>query len=162
MPPDISTIKPGSILLYNTPGDVVDEIITRTGPAAHVEFYEGNGKSLASRNGIGVNRYDFRSAGLIAILETDVDVAAFSAWFETVIGDAYDWSGLMGFVEGRVTQEAGHWFCSAVIAKGFQMVNFPLFNHLWNASLIDPTDMLKTPVPRWKWVDVSQVFMFTA
>lgn len=165
MPPDLSTIQPGSVLLYNTPDDLVDEIITRTGPAAHVEFYEGGGQSLASRNGVGVNRYPYRVEGLLAVLPiktgwnspTDY-VKRFSTWFETVKGQGYDWKGLEGFVVDSVTQSQAHWFCSAFVAKGSQMAGFPLFNSMWSPSLITPSDYFKTPVLKWQWVDVAQVY----
>lgn len=165
MTPDISSIKPGAVLLYNTPGDLIDVIITRTGPAAHVEFYEGDGQSLASRNGIGVNRYPFREEGLIGILNPKVQdgtldayVKAFTAWFETVKSDGYDWRGLEGFVVDSVTQSQGHWFCSAFVAKGSTMAGFPLFNVDWSPSLITPSDFFKTPALKWQWVDVFQLF----
>lgn len=165
MQPDLSTIKPGAFLLYNTPGDLVDEIITRTGPAAHVEFYEGNGQSLASRNGVGVDRYPYRKEGLIGILypktgwnSLDDYVKAFTTWFETVKGDGYDWKGLEGFVVDSVTQSQAHWFCSAFASKGSEMAGFPLFNPMWSCSLITPSDFFKTPALHWEWVDTAQLF----
>lgn len=162
MAPDISQIKPGSILGYFTPDDAVDWIITRTGPLAHIEIYEGNGMSLASRNGVGVSRYPFRAEGLTAVLTSPkLDIEKFSAWFETVMGDAYDWAGLAGFVKGEVTQEIKHWFCSAVIAKGCQMAGTPMFNPLWSPSLITPSDFLKTAELSWEWVDVARIYMFS-
>lgn len=158
MAPDVSNIKPGSILLYQTPDDLVDWIITRTGPAAHCELYEGSGKSLASRNGIGVNRYDFRAEGLIGVLEpAKVDMAAFSAWFETVKGEAYDWSGLEGFLLGKVTEGPNELFCSAFIEFGFERQGNPLFNKLWPHGLITPTDYFKSALCKWVWADISQM-----
>lgn len=143
----------------------MDAIITRTGPAAHVEIYEGNGQSLASRNGVGVNRYPFRAEGLMAvlvpktILDTTNDfIDRFTAWFETVKGDAYDWNGLAGFAVDSVKQQKDHWFCSAFVAKGCEMAGFPVFNPLWSPSLITPSDFLKSAALRWQWVDTAQLF----
>lgn len=166
MQPDIKDILPGSVLLYNTPGDLMDAIITRTGPAAHTEWYEGNGQSLASRNGVGVNRYPFRAEDLIGILVPKITldflhadfVSKFTDWFETVRGDAYDWHGLAGFVVDSVTQTQGHWFCSAFVAKGCEMAGFPIFNPLWSPSLITPSDFFKSASLRWQWADTAQLF----
>lgn len=165
-PYDVSIIKPASVLLYNTPGDLVDEIITRTGPAAHVEIYECAGYSMASRNGLGVARYPYRSEGLIAVLEPKLGpcddlgklLNKLSAWFETVKGDGYDFNGLAGFIVGSVQQTQAHWFCSAFAAKCFEMAGFPLFNPMWSPSLITPSDFFKTPLLHWQWVDVSQIY----
>lgn len=162
MQPDISQIKPGSVLLYNTPGNLVDEIITRTGPASHVEFYERDFTSLASRNGIGVGRYHFRTTGLIGVLvpiEPPADfVERFSDWFATVNGEGYDWRGLAGFVVDSVTQSQAHWFCSAFVAKGCEMAGCPVFNPFWSPSLITPSDFFKTPLLHWAWCDVAQLY----
>jgi hypothetical protein len=157
MPPDVASIKPGSILLYST-NDLIDDVIGVTGPAKHVELYRGNGQSLASRNGLGVNQYAFRDEGLIGVLESQVDVDKFCAWFDTVRGDGYDWQGLEGFVVDKVTQQPLHWFCSAFVAKGCDRAGSPLFNPLWNPSLITPSDFLKSVALHWRWVDVSQLY----
>lgn len=171
MTPTADQLQPGDVLLYDTPDDLVDWIITRTGPAAHVEFYEGNRQSLASRNGIGVGRYDLRLAGLIGVVRLDVDyatlqafVAEFSKWFETVKGDGYDWQGLLGFIEVKDMEAAKHLFCSAFLAAGFaaaalRIAGVEVFNKLWPHGLITPTDFFKTV--RLKWVgglvDISKL-----
>lgn len=152
----------GDVLLYSTPDDLVDWIIERTGPAAHVEIYEGEGKSLASRNGLGVARYDLRTNGIIAVLRPlDFDMAKFSAWFEKVNGEGYDWVGLEGFVEAKVTQEPNHLFCSAFVATGAKCIGKPFFNKMWAGALITPSDMFKSVMLHWQWVDNEKVYMVT-
>lgn len=165
MTPDASSLKAGQILLYDSPS-IVDWLITRTGPAAHIEFYEGNGKSLASRNGLGVARYDLRMDGLIAVLELNTGlnslsgmVEQFSKWFETVDGENYDWFGLEGFLKGETTNEPNHLFCSAFVAQGLWRIGYPVFNKLWPCSLITPSDFLKTNSLKWEWAATDKMWL---
>lgn len=151
--------QPGNILFYDTPDDIVDWVITRTGPAAHVEIYEGGGQSLASRNGIGVNRYPLRTSGLIAVVWWPVDMPRFSAWFETVKGEGYDWVGLEGFVEGTSTGKPNEMFCSNFIAQGGVRQGVYLVNKFWPTKLANPTDLLKSPLGHWLWVDGSKMWL---
>jgi hypothetical protein len=158
MPPDdvIAKIRPGSILLYSSPS-IVDWLIERTGPCAHVELFLGNGRSFASRNGLGVNYYDLRKDGLIAIRShIGVNVDTWVKWADTVVGDGYDWRGLEGFLIDRPTNEPHHEFCSAVIELGFRKSQYiELHNKLWPWSLITPTDLFKTPNLNNDWLDVE-------
>jgi hypothetical protein len=66
----IKDLQPGDVLLYYTPGSVVDWLIGfRTwSDVAHVEVYRGNQTAFASRNGVGVNVYPFRAEGLRYVL----------------------------------------------------------------------------------------------
>lgn len=162
MIPDPESLVAGQVLLYSTPDSLVDWIIERQSMvAAHVEIYEGNLKSLASRNGIGCGRYDLRMEGLIAVLTPlQVDMPAFSTWFETVNGEAYDFFGLSGFLFGENRQVPEHLFCSAFVSLGFlRSQKQPLFNKLWPSGLTSPSDFLKTPAIHWTWLDTAH---FTA
>lgn len=159
MIPDPSTLKAGEILLYRD-ASFVDFIITRTGPAGHVEIYEGNGKSLASRNGLGVSRYDLRMDGLIAVLECPtLDMAKFTAWFETVNGEGYSWGGLLGFGEGETTGQPNQMFCSQFIAEGCKRAGSPVINKDYPSGLVTPSDFLKSPAVIWKWADTSKMWL---
>jgi len=83
-------LQAGDILLYSGE-DLVDQAILLKegdeGPAAaaHVEIYMGHGVSYASRNGIGVNAYDFRREGLRQVrrpvLNPTFDRPAVERWF---------------------------------------------------------------------------------
>lgn len=62
-------LAPGDICLYHTL-DVTDALIEwKEGDpdTAHIEIYMGAGISFASRNGIGVNSYAFRTSGLVHV-----------------------------------------------------------------------------------------------
>lgn len=153
---ELSQIPPGSILLYST-NDLVDFLIElRSFGVAHVEFYEGNGKSLASRNGIGVDRYDFRDDGRVAVLHNPlIDVPAFTAQFEKIKGQKYAFKSLEGFVTGEPATEPNAKICSAMVAYCLLTQPFHTFGHLWPYSQIDPSDFLKTPAHPAIWVDTA-------
>lgn len=94
-------LKPGDILLYRPVGFFGWVISIKTWhPISHVEIYDGDLKSLASRDGIGVGRYPVRLAQLAYVLRPRValDLAAGRAWFETVKGQPYGWIDLVNFV----------------------------------------------------------------
>lgn len=159
MIPDASMLVSGDVLGYSSSG-VMGDIIRRTGALSHVEIYEGNGFSLASRDGLGVARYPLRLNELSAQLRPlDGDMAAFTAWFETVKGEAYSWKGLLGFAEGATTGEAGQMFCSQFIAEGFKQIGKPLFNKLWPSGLVTPSDLLKVKELHWQWADTSKMWI---
>ena len=58
---DFPELEPGDILLYGGRG-LVDRLIQfRTwSDVSHIEIYVGEGRSVASRNGIGVGKYPLR------------------------------------------------------------------------------------------------------
>lgn len=161
MIPDPSTLVAGQILGYHLADDLADFLIERTGPIAHVELYLGNGESLASRNGIGVGRYPLRMEGITAILTPTftVDMDAILKWFDSVNGQPYDFTALSGFVFGENRQTPEHLFCSAFVALAFIRTQQPILNKLWPPALTTPTDLLKSPLVRWQWIDTAH---FTA
>jgi cell wall-associated NlpC family hydrolase len=92
-------LQPGDILLYATPGDFIDEVIEIfSDGVAHIEIYHGGGESVASRNGIGVNLYPYRSEGLLYVRRPlgTFQMALADAWFNAGIrGLPYGWAGLL-------------------------------------------------------------------
>ncbi len=97
----LPNLLPGDLLLYNTPGSLVDCVIRLKtwSVAAHCECYIGESRSLASRNGIGVGNYPLRIEGLIAVLRPKQPFGRTRAleWFKTVDGQKYDFLGLLCF-----------------------------------------------------------------
>lgn len=130
-------------------------------PACHVELYEGEGMSLASRNGIGVNRYPFREAQLAAILRpvAPLDSAAIKAWFEVpfnkltgegVRGRPYGWLDLLRFYNIKIATNG--WICSQFVAKAVKVGGLKAFANQYNEGTIDPGDFFVSPSFHWVWV----------
>jgi hypothetical protein len=101
-------LQPGDCLLYaatGTFGRLISWITWH--PVGHVEIYIGNGRSVAARNGIGVNQYPLRLADLIRVRRPaqPFHLPAALAWFLTQAkGQGYDWLGLLRFrTTGKVS-----------------------------------------------------------
>ena len=89
----------GDILLYSSL-DIFDIAIEfkESDGKAHVEIYAAGGQSWASRNGIGVNIYSFRSSGLVAVRRPKgvFNSGLVDAWFENgVKGMKYGWIDIL-------------------------------------------------------------------
>lgn len=54
--------------------------------------------------------------------------AAFWKWQYAQIGKPYDWTAIFGLVARRDWQEDDAWFCSEVIAAGFEQVSESILN----------------------------------
>jgi hypothetical protein len=85
----------GDTLLYAGPSLIDLGIEWKEGDdVAHIEIYAGNGQSWASRNGIGVNIYPFRTDGLkyVRRLCQPFDEETVNIWFiNGVRGMKYGW-----------------------------------------------------------------------
>lgn len=150
-------LQPGDTLLYNTPGDFVDWVIrVKTwSPAAHIEVYVGDGCSVASRNGIGVNRYSLRGEGLVAVLRpaVPVDVARGMAWFyakgpngeRPPCGQGYDFKGLMCFALAAKQGSPNKMFCSEFARNWYRSTSWDPFHPDWNSDKIAPGTFLIIP-----------------
>ena len=146
--------QPGDALLYSTNDQVDYGIELKTGgPVAHIEIYEGNEFSLASRNGVGVNRYSYRVDGLTAILRPMgvLDIEAATAWFETVKGEAYDWEGLFNFYRVDNKPTPSKLFCSSFATLWYRQTGIVPFAPEWPADKISPRDFLTSPTFQWIW-----------
>jgi len=129
---DASILKPGDVLLYFTHDFIDDVIAEKTGkPVGHIEVYAGDGKSMASRNGIGVNVYPLRLDGLICVRRPDgeLDFATGMDWFNTVAnGQGYDFEGLLTFACITTHGHEGQMFCSEFALNFFRACGFQPFN----------------------------------
>lgn len=155
-------LAPGDILLYSK-SDFFGWVTSfRTfSPAVHVELYEGDGYSLASRNGIGVNRYPVRSAQLCAVLRPmlPVNMEALKKWFECpfptfktigVRGRPYGWLDLLRFYGIKLPTDG--WICSEFAALAMRAGGLKVFPINYYAGTIDPGDFFLTPALEWVWV----------
>lgn len=159
-------LKPGDYLLYGA-HDFTGWLtgLKTFSPAVHVEVYAGNGQSVASRNGLGVDMYDFRPGQLIAVLRPNqpFDFAAAMAWFnqpyradvvEGVRGRPYGWLDLLRFFNICVKNSPG-WICSQF---GTLLGNAGAFNPFakqYASGTIDPGDYFVSPCFDWVWVEAK-------
>jgi hypothetical protein len=94
-------IRPGDNLLYKAKGLFGWVIAARTWHMiAHCECFVGDGKSVASRDGIGVGLYPLRLDGLCVILRPKEPVLlknAMDVFYRKYRGQGYDWLGLLRF-----------------------------------------------------------------
>lgn len=155
-------LLPGDILLYSK-SDLFGWLTSfRTfSPVVHVEMFEGKGASLASRNGIGVNRYCYRSAQLAAVLRPieRIDMAAVKAWFESryrqgqdvgVRGRPYGWLDLLRFYNIKLNTDG--WICSQFVAKALCAGGLQIFASGYYEGTIDPGDYFLPGALEWAWV----------
>lgn len=155
----------GDHLLYGVSGLNLFNRITRLktwSPAVHIELYVDDCKSVASRNGLGVNMYPFREEGLIGILRPKqaFDIEAGLKWFnqpfnsvthEGVRGRPYGWLDLLQFININVHTDG--WICSEFVARFDEACGFYPFNHEYNEGRIDPGDYFVSNDFEWLWVD---------
>lgn len=156
----IRELQPGDHLLYK-PNRVWSWgmliAIKTWQPVCHIEVFIGQpdalsllGYSVASRDGIGINRYPLRENGLHYILRPNrpFDLGRALKWFETVRGQKYDWLGLARFViPGKI--RAGNnamMFCSEFSARLDREGNFLPFGLFVDADAVAPASYLYSPL----------------
>lgn len=137
-------LMPGDALLYGGE-NLTDRLIQfRTwSDVAHIEIYVDAGRSVASRNGIGVGCYPFRALGLRYVLRPmhpKFDVARGMNWFEHVNGTPYGWGDLGRFYGLRFKTHG--LICSEFADRFYQAARLPVFNPDYFAGTVCPRDFL--------------------
>lgn len=152
--PALAHAHPGDVLLYETKG--FNGWVMRARLASnvtHTECYLGDGRSAASRDGIGVDTFPTRHEGLLVILRPVVpfriDLAA--AWHETVIGQKYDWLGLLSFAWAGKIASQGKMFCSAHTTRFQRAGGVEPFIPDVDAHKVAPRDFCYSPAYRAAW-----------
>ena len=151
-----SLLKPGDCLLYRPkPRSLFGNIIKFKNwhEVSHVEIYVGAGKSVASRDGLGVAQYPWRDSELAYVLRPTypLDWAAFWKWFQTVNGQKYDWLGLLrfGWFKSIGTGDNSKMFCSEFAARAYRVLNAHVFADAEDADAIAPFQFLTSPNLTW-------------
>lgn len=141
------SLKPGDVLLYAGGSWFARLIQAKTWSRySHCEVYDGDGFSMASRDGIGVGRYLLRTDGLRVILRpvAKFDAVAARTWFATVNGQPYDWFGLLAFANAkRQGRENWKMFCSEFACRCLRAGGVDPFNG-YDADGIAPGEFMKS------------------
>ena len=130
-----SDLLPGDALLYKPKGFFGWVIAVKTWHmVGHCEVYVGGGKSIASRNGQGVNEYDVNLDNLHSVLRPKVtfDMVKAIEWFMTVKGQRYDWKGLLRFASRKpysVVIDENKQFCSEFMTRFYRKGGLPVFRN---------------------------------
>lgn len=114
----LASLRPADIMLFRPVGIFGRIIQVKTWHnISHVELYDGNGQSIASRDGIGVDRYPVRLTQLAYVLRPQVhlDLSKIHAYFDTMKGTPYGWLELLCFVGPNVQFGSGI-VCSPFVA----------------------------------------------
>jgi cell wall-associated NlpC family hydrolase len=132
----------GDILLYATK-DLVDDVIEwkTSADVAHVELYVGDGKSWASRNGIGVNAYDFRSQGLMRVRRPKVafNLAKAQPWFDSKEkGQPYGFGDILENAGVDVVMNGED--CSHFVKDAMEQGDAPQFDPSFSGPKTTPRD----------------------
>jgi hypothetical protein len=140
-------LKSGDCFLYFTRGSVSDIAIaikTWCWSASHIEVCAGSNTSFASRNGLGVNRYQFRRDGLAHILRpAQFNYHGALEFFNNVRGTKYGWLDLLQFISIKIPTKG--LICSQFADLLYRAANVPAFSHEYNAGAICPRDFLISP-----------------
>lgn len=121
-------LLPGDCLLYRSKGIFGKIISLKTWhDIAHVEIYAGNGKSWASRDGIGVNLFPVRESELLFVLRPNeqIDFNNANEWAKSKIGTPYGWLELLEFI--NVTHKGKGLFCSEFATLFYRKAGVNLF-----------------------------------
>ena len=149
------TLRPGDALIYG-PSDLLGWLIcvkTWSWDACHIEVYAGEGQSVASRNGIGVRKYDFRREQLAYVARPNEPFMSADAlrWFEGVNGQAYDWKGLLCFTLAVRQGSPNKMFCSEFATRFYRHAMIDAVNPKWDADKVAPGNFLMSPAFDWIW-----------
>ena len=122
---DLPALVPGDFLLYRG-HDVVSLGITLVTASfySHIEHFDGDGRSWASRNLIGVGHYPLRTDGLSVVLRLRDHVPyrheRAVAWWRSVDGQGYDFLGLavsrLPWLQGKAL-DTSRQFCSEACTR---------------------------------------------
>lgn len=136
-------LLPGDVLQYGGSGFIDRGIQFRLwDDTSHVEIYAGNLTSVASRNGIGVDRYLFRADGLRYVRRpvglTPEQFAEGLRWFTTVRGRPYGWTDLLRFYSIKLP--CSGLICSQFAAEFLRQCGQPAFALDYPAGEESPRD----------------------
>lgn len=156
----LSLLLPGDLLLYRSSGLMGRAIQLKTSSkVTHCEIYIGSGRTIASRPGIGVDTFDFKTDNLAMILRplAPVDVQAMVNWHVTEAkGQGYDWVGLaLGFIARKWGRENNKMWCSEHSTRAYRQGNIEPFRRGVDADSIHPGDFFKSAEFQCRWINLA-------
>jgi len=147
-------LRPGDIFLYrpNNFWGWIIAIKTWT-PLSHIETYIGGQSSAASRDGIGVGTYPTRWDNLALVLRPikSFNLAKALAWHRKVIGQRYDWLGLLVFFLAARQGAPDRMFCSEHTTRIARAAGIEPFNADYDADRVAPATFLASPAYHQIW-----------
>lgn len=148
-------LKPGDVLLYARTGFFNWVIHHATNaPVSHTEVYVGDNKTAASRNGIGVDIYDFDPSGLAVVLRPKRKIALWKAlrYQQSVLKQGYDWTGLLrAFVQNKWGRNNTKQWCSENTTNVQRAGGIEPFTPDVPADMVAPGDFLKSAAYTHVW-----------
>ena len=155
---DTAMLHPGDVLLYRrTPlskspagwlfGLAIN--VKTWSDFSHVEIYDGDGESLASRDGAGVGCYPLRLEELACVrrpIGDWYDHGRVRRWFDaTAEGQGYDWKGLLCFTLAAKQGARDRMFCSEFACRAARIGMLKPFNPSLDADKVAPAQFWHTP-----------------
>ena len=140
-------LQPGDVLLYRRDGFVAWWIRVKTwSNVDHVETYVGNGQTFTARSE-GVRVFAFQSKGLRVVLRPVRPYDAVSAmrWRAGVLGQGYDWLGLLVFYVAAWQGSRTRMFCSEAVTRDARAGCVQPFASHVDADRVAPSDLLRSP-----------------
>lgn len=141
-------LKPGDVLLYARKGFFNWVIRHATNaPITHTEVYVGDHKTAASRNGVGVDFYDYDPSGLAVVLRPRRKFCLWKAleYQRGVLKQGYDWTGLWrAFVQNQWGRNNTKQWCSENSTNVQRSGCVEPFTTDVPADMVDPGDFLKS------------------
>lgn len=121
-------LKPGDCLLYKPKGAFGKLIALKTWHSiSHVEVYNGNSQSWASRDGKGVNLYPLRETELAYVLRPTVALNLLGGrqYATSMIGTPYGWLDLLAFI--NVSKDSKGIVCSPFATAFYRACGWSIF-----------------------------------
>lgn len=116
---------------------------------SHVEIWTPTGwLGARSSGGVQIRPWDYTTVVKEDIrtitLDPDTEVKLMN-WFNAQIGKSYDYTALIGMPFRRDWHEDDKWFCSELVAAGFEAVGVPLLDAA-ELDRVTPRDVYLSPL----------------
>lgn len=96
---------------------------------SHVDFVLRDGRFLGSRldGGVLIRKHDYLTPSMFRYACVEVpEPRKVYGWATTQIGKPYDWKAIAGFLPRANWHDPGKWFCSELVAGGFEQAGCPI------------------------------------
>ena len=96
---------------------------------SHVDFVLRDGRFLGARldGGVQIRPHDYIKPSAFRYAYVTVpDPRKVYGWATTQVGKPYDWKAIMGFLPRVEWHDPHAWFCSELVAAGFERAGHPI------------------------------------